>query len=261
MAVVENVSLAAVANQRRCVVMQCTHFCILWNPCHFFRALRRVICDRRSSFHHKASWLSHRAYMVVIALLMLFLMRSRPECEVLGTASLAVLTIVIGVSFSDNLIRGRFDISYGVNLYAFPIQQVVINRVTGSFRAGMLIAAILTTMAAVLSYHLVEKRFLKRATHVRRPRPEPSRWQPASVLNQKFATSSLVLPRHCDDRSARWKQGCHRRIWSIGRFGIGVVSFDERGDVCPEGGCAAIDAAPDLVIGEEGEEALHLVEP
>ncbi len=33
------------------------------------------------------------------------------------------------------------------------------------------------------------------------------------------------------------------------RFRIGVVSFDERGDVCPEGGYAAIDAAPDLLIG------------
>ena len=45
------------------------------------------------------------------------------------------------------------------------------------------------------------------------------------------------------------------------RFGIGVVSFDEGGDVGPEGGYAAIDAAPDLLIGEEREEALDLVEP
>lgn len=36
-----------------------------------------------------------------------------------------------------------------------------------------------------------------------------------SVLNQKFATSRLVFREHCNDRSARWKQGCHRRIWSI----------------------------------------------
>jgi len=44
------------------------------------------------------------------------------------------------------------------------------------------------------------------------------------------------------------------------RFGIGVVSFDERGDVRREGGYAAIDAASDLLIGEEREEALDLVE-
>lgn len=45
------------------------------------------------------------------------------------------------------------------------------------------------------------------------------------------------------------------------RPGIGVVSFDERGDVYPEGSYATIDAAPDLLIGEECKEALHLVEP
>lgn len=44
-------------------------------------------------------------------------------------------------------------------------------------------------------------------------------------------------------------------------LGIGVMSFDERGDVRPEGGYPAIDAAPDLVIGKKREEALDLIEP
>jgi hypothetical protein len=44
------------------------------------------------------------------------------------------------------------------------------------------------------------------------------------------------------------------------RFGIGIVSVDERSDVSSEGGDAAIDAAPDLLIREEREEALDLVE-
>ena len=44
-------------------------------------------------------------------------------------------------------------------------------------------------------------------------------------------------------------------------FGIGVVSVDERGDVRPEGGDAAMDAASDFLVGEEREEALDLVEP
>jgi hypothetical protein len=45
------------------------------------------------------------------------------------------------------------------------------------------------------------------------------------------------------------------------RFGIGVVSVDERSDVGGEGGDAAIDAAPDLLVGKECEEALDLIEP
>ncbi|MET3907536.1 hypothetical protein ABID59_001877 [Bradyrhizobium sp. S3.3.6] len=44
------------------------------------------------------------------------------------------------------------------------------------------------------------------------------------------------------------------------RFGIGFVSVDERFDVSSEGGDAATDAAPNLLIGKEREEALDLVE-
>jgi hypothetical protein len=45
------------------------------------------------------------------------------------------------------------------------------------------------------------------------------------------------------------------------RLGIGVVSVDERSDVGPKGSDTAIDAAPDLFICEEREEALDLIEP
>ena len=45
------------------------------------------------------------------------------------------------------------------------------------------------------------------------------------------------------------------------RFWIGVVSVDERSDVSPESGDAAIDAASDLLVGKEREEALDLIEP
>ena len=43
------------------------------------------------------------------------------------------------------------------------------------------------------------------------------------------------------------------------RFGIGVVSVDERCDVSAEGSDAAIDAAPNLLIRKEREEAVDLV--
>jgi hypothetical protein len=49
----------------------------------------------------------------------------------------------------------------------------------------------------------------------------------------------------------------------VHRNGLGSAlcrSMNEA-NVSPEGGDAAIDAAPDLLIGEEREEALDLVEP
>ena len=107
------------------------------------------------------SWMNVRLPMVAISLLMLWLMRGRPEIQVLGTASIAVLTVVTGVSFKDKIINGRFDISYGIYIYAFPIQQIVINRVTGNFWLSMFISAALTIIAGYISYRYVELPFLQ----------------------------------------------------------------------------------------------------
>lgn len=71
----------------------------------------------------------HLAGIVLLS----FVMTRGFERQVLCTAGLAMLTIVIGTSFGDRLILGRFDISYGVYIYAFPIQQIVINRLVEGF--------------------------------------------------------------------------------------------------------------------------------
>lgn len=82
-----------------------------------------------------------------------------------------------------------------------------------------------------------------------------------TVLNQKFTTSHRVCRGIVP---AEGFDGSKDVIGGLGpweRLGIGVVSVDERSDVCPEGGDAAIDAAPDLLIGEKREEVLDPVEP
>ena len=110
----------------------------------------------------KPSWQKYRLHLAAIALLLLWLMRGKREVQILGTASIAVLTIVIGTYFKDKLINGRFDISYGAYIYAFPIQQIVINRVTEDFWFSMVISAALTVVAGWLSFRYVETPFLKR---------------------------------------------------------------------------------------------------
>ncbi|MCK1305760.1 hypothetical protein [Bradyrhizobium sp. 45] len=104
-------------------------------------------------------------YLAGIVLLS-FVMTRGVERQVLCTAGLAMLTIVIGTSFGDRLILGRFDISYGVYIYAFPIQQIVINRLVEGFWSSMLVSAVLTTLAGILSYYLVERRFLRNSVKV-----------------------------------------------------------------------------------------------
>src|SRR6516164_5712351 len=83
----------------------------------------------------------------------------------------------------------------------------------------------------------------------------------SSVVNQKFARlRSLDL----SIGSAEAFDGSEDVIGGLGPFeglGIGVVMTDEVHDVGAQSLDAAIDAAPDLLVGDEGEEALDLIEP
>jgi len=76
----------------------------------------------------------------------------------------------VGESLSEKLINGKFDVSYGVYIYGFPIQQIVINRVTHRFWPGMAISVVLALVAGYFSYRFVEKPFLRK-DHETRPIP------------------------------------------------------------------------------------------
>ena len=65
------------------------------------------------------------------------------------------LTIMIA------LLLGKFDFSYGIYIYAFPVQQIVINKMTLGFYEGMAVSMVITTGIAAISWNLVEKRFLR----------------------------------------------------------------------------------------------------
>ncbi|EHF0914954.1 acyltransferase [Shigella flexneri] len=73
-------------------------------------------------------------------------------------------TIAICTSVGDPLVKGRFDYSYGVYIYAFPVQQVVINTLHMGFYPSMLLSAVTVLFLSHLSWNLVEKRFLTRSS-------------------------------------------------------------------------------------------------
>lgn len=95
--------------------------------------------------------------------MVLYAMWSSKYVVVVGSIVICLVVLAVGMNFSDGLIKGRFDISYGLYLYAFPIQQLLINKSGLGFSATMLLSIVLTVLAATLSWLFVEKPILRLA--------------------------------------------------------------------------------------------------
>ncbi|NIF21725.1 acyltransferase family protein [Candidatus Pantoea multigeneris] len=82
--------------------------------------------------------------------------------KTLYTVAVCYLTLLIGISFRDRLIKGRFDFSYGIYIYAFPVQQIAINELGIGFWSSMLLSLLVTLVMAALSWFLIEKPMIGR---------------------------------------------------------------------------------------------------
>ncbi|MCA7014484.1 acyltransferase [Dickeya dadantii] len=72
-----------------------------------------------------------------------------------------VLVLIISFSFKDKIIKRRFDFSYGIYIYAFPIQQIIINVFHTGMISDFIYSMIISIAIAALSWLLVEKPALK----------------------------------------------------------------------------------------------------
>ena len=122
----------------------------------------------------KDTWYSSRWLLSIFAITCMFLMPGKLEYSVVGAFGITIMVAVIGESFSEKIINGKFDISYGMYIYGFPIQQIVINEVTHRFWPSMVISIALAVAAGYLSYRFVEKPFLRngRKTQSQTPRDD-----------------------------------------------------------------------------------------
>jgi peptidoglycan/LPS O-acetylase OafA/YrhL len=107
--------------------------------------------------------------LAALGLLIVIVLRFGLDMGPLYPAALAMA--VMGIAFGPYLGNaGKFgDLSYGLYIWHFPVLQLLVLK--GLFRShpwnALALGMALALTMAFLSWHLVEKRFLKRSSHYR----------------------------------------------------------------------------------------------
>jgi peptidoglycan/LPS O-acetylase OafA/YrhL len=109
--------------------------------------------------YHLRNVLPARWSLVAVSMAIVIAASLMPNYRVLGAIPLAYAIIVSGALIHNKRLRLKTDLSYGVYIYAFPIQQLLIIGGLASLNPVVfaIIAAIATLPLAVLSWFLVEK--------------------------------------------------------------------------------------------------------
>lgn len=103
-----------------------------------------------------------KLFLSIVSVLILFLLKGQTEILTLGYIAITFITLCIGVSCKDFIVKGRFDISYGLYIYAWPVQQIIANETDLPFYASIAASMVCTAMLAYLSWIFIEKPFLRR---------------------------------------------------------------------------------------------------
>ncbi|AEV70961.1 putative acyltransferase [Mycolicibacterium rhodesiae NBB3] len=93
-----------------------------------------------------------------------------PDYRLVAALPLAYAVIVTGALIRDKRLRLRTDLSYGLYIYAFPIQQLlaIVGLTFLNPVAFFVVSALATLPVAALSWFLVEKRAMQLKSRLRR---------------------------------------------------------------------------------------------
>lgn len=114
---------------------------------------------------YKASWDNTKIKLFLIVFLSAYMFGSSDNIinlKISGYILFSVLTIVLCTTFNETLISGKFDYSYGIYIYAFPVQQLIITKADLGFYSGMIVSAFIVIIMSAFSWHLVESKFLRK---------------------------------------------------------------------------------------------------
>lgn len=99
-----------------------------------------------------------------------------PDYRVVGALPLAYAVVVSGVLIKNKRLNLKTDLSYGVYIYAFPMQQLLAVAGLASLNpmAFFVISTAVTLVPAAASWFLVEKRALALKTRLKRKNGQPA---------------------------------------------------------------------------------------
>lgn len=110
-------------------------------------------------------WLKNKLILAFSSFAILFVLQKFNLYQTSGLFFIPVLVIVFGVSETPVISSfGKYgDPSYGIYLYAFPIQQYFIMNMLpeADFYLSMFYACVVTLIVAYVSWHVIEKNALK----------------------------------------------------------------------------------------------------
>jgi peptidoglycan/LPS O-acetylase OafA/YrhL len=108
--------------------------------------------------------------LVAVSVVIVLAASLLPNYRLIGGIPLAYAIIVSGALIHNKRLRLRTDLSYGVYIYAFPIQQLLIICGLGIMNPIVfaIIAAIATLPLAALSWFLIEKPSLSLKSRLKR---------------------------------------------------------------------------------------------
>lgn len=112
--------------------------------------------------------LSQLKWLALLSFIMLFATNNSYVKLLIDPIAYSSIVIYLSTAAYTNLNLGKYgDISYGIYLYHFPIIQLLIFFKIFALNAylGLALVFILTIFTALASWHLIEKRLLKRTSH------------------------------------------------------------------------------------------------
>lgn len=116
-----------------------------------------------------------KIFLLLLSATALFTLQDKRELTLFAPMAITMITLIVGLSVNDKVIDGRFDISYGLYIWAWPIQILVFKNITLDFIPSLIVSYMITTVIASMSWFLIEKRFLKRTVKIEaQKQPEPT---------------------------------------------------------------------------------------